>query len=149
MINLNLNIMKSAIISILFLSFILGCSETEENETIAVKDLNGKWILTEVFVHPPNGSGWRNAETDEVFTIEFSTNSSFASSQYMNCTSGSVSTTNEEITLNYECPNFSMGVEDPDGTFKYSYVLTNDTLEISPLNYSCFEGCKFRLVKIP
>lgn len=141
--------MKSAIISILFLSFILGCSETEENDTTAVKDLNGKWILTEVFVHPPNGLGWRNAETDEVFTIEFATNNTFTSNQYMNCTNGLVSTTDEEITFDYECPNFSMGFEDPDGTFKYSYILTSHTLEISPLNYTCFEGCKFRLSKIP
>lgn len=149
MINLNTNIMKSMIISLLSLLFILGCSETEESSTSSDKKINGKWVLTEVFVHPPNGSGWRNAETDEMFTIEFLTNNTFTSNQYMNCSTGIVSTTNEEITLDYECPNFSMGYEDPDGTFKYSYILSSDILEITPLNYACFEGCKFRLVRVP
>ena len=130
------------ILSVLFL--FTGCNEekTEQQEN----SIYGTWRLVESFSHPPSGNGW--SQVDNGFTLTIKSDNVFNSSQFSDCITGNISLTDNQIDLKYSCNGFTQGFENPAGVFQYTYEFIENKLELTPKNFSCFEGCKYKLIKI-
>ena len=130
------------ILSIFFIISSCSDEQTEQQEN----SIYGTWQLVESFSHPPSGSGW--SQVDDGFTLIVKSDNSFNSSQFSDCITGNISLTNNQIDLNYNCNGFTQGFENPAGVFQYTYEFVDSKLELTPKNFSCFEGCKYKLIKI-
>ena len=131
------------IISSIFF-FITGCSEKETKQQ--ENSVYGSWQLVESFSHPPSGNGW--SQVDNGFTLAIKLDNVFNSSQFSDCLTGNISLTDVQINLKYNCNGFTQGFENPAGVFQYTYEFVERKLELTPKNFSCFEGCKYKLIKI-
>lgn len=136
--------MKNMFFLLILIIFSTGCSEDESKQQD--KLLQARWQLFETFTHPPSGNGWDEVENGHIITIN--TDNSFISNQFQDCNSGNVVFSENEIQLIYDCEGFTANFEAPEGTFKYSYLLIENVLELTPLNFNCFEGCKYRLTRL-
>ena len=131
------------ILSMIF--FIIGCDEEDTKKQ--GNSIYGTWQLVESFSHPPSGNGW--SQVDNGFTLTVKSDNSFYSSQFSNCMTGDISLTDDQIDLKYNCNGFTQGFENPAGVFQYTYEFVENKLQLTPKNFSCFEGCKYELIKIP
>lgn len=132
-------------ILLLITVWIFGCSD-DDNGTNQETSIYGTWQLVEFFSHPPTGNGWEEVENG--FMIELKADGDFVSNEFDECQTGIFNTSNSVISLVYDCEEFTAGYEEPEGTFSYDYRIENSTLELRPANFSCFEGCSYRLRKV-
>jgi len=84
---------------------------------------------------------------DNGYVYKIKEDSTFESTISTECLSGKLIITSSEITFNFDCEDFTMGTEEPNGTFIYSYSL-GSLFELKPLNINCYEGCAYRFQKI-
>lgn len=135
-----------SILTVLAIALILmSCTKNEETLNQNAKIL-GTWQLIESFSHPPTGDGWSQIENG--FILNIKADGSFNSSQFSDCSTGNATITSNQLNLIYDCSGFTANFETPAGVFKYNYELVNGKLVLTPQNFNCFEGCKYRLVKI-
>jgi hypothetical protein len=137
--------MKNVISLILFISIVFfGCEseQVEQNE----KSIYGTWQLYESFETDGVEGDW--IEVDNVYAYEISSNGSFKSSKFQDCNSGTFLLSEQTITFDYECENFTAGIESPPGSFSYLYALKDGQLLLTPNYLMCDEGCGFRFNKI-
>lgn len=121
-----------------------------ENENRTTHNSNnsrlvGEWQLSEVYRQPP-GNGWSEAENK--FTLSILDYNNFTSNQFQDCSSGQLNVTSNIIELVYSCTGFTANYEHPEGTFRYNYLIVDNKLELSPINFTCYEGCTYRFIKL-
>ena len=144
--------MKNMILILVMSLLFTGCKKDEQQIAIAggqkeqESSIYGIWKLVESFSHPPTGKGWSQVENGYLLNIQ--TDGTFSSSQFSDCSTGKVTVATNQIILIYDCSRFSAGFESPTGVFKYSFELVNGKLELTPQNFNCFEGCKYRLAEV-
>lgn len=136
--------MKFKLITFILLTITFGCTN-DDSSTLKSKQLYGEWELIETFSQPPTGNGWSVSENSYVLNINEDLTFSF--DQFENCFNGVVTITDNQISLIYSCNNFTMGYENPEGTFVYNYEISESFLTLEPENFVCFEGCKYKLEK--
>jgi hypothetical protein len=129
---------------VMIISF-TGCSSNDVIETDSEdgkETIIGTWTLIQSYSNPTTANGW--SDVTDGFEITVTNSNTYISSPFTECTNGAITVYSEEIEFNYRCFNFTAGYESPNGVFKYSYSFIDGLLELRPLNFSCFEGCKSR-----
>lgn len=137
--------MRTTLFILAILLSFTNCAETDD-KPILTDTITGTWRLSETFSHPPTGNGWTDAEN--AFDIAISSDNTFVSSQFSECNTGTFSFTSTELILTYSCNGFTAGYETPDGVFSYNYQFIDNKLELTPTNFTCFEGCKSRFTRV-
>lgn len=97
----------------------ISCNKESNDEK---KDtLIGKWQLIEEYVYDINDGteGWLEVSTENSFTIEFNENNTFKSTKFDECNYGEYIYNEIEITMDYGCEDFTIGIETPPETFHW------------------------------
>ncbi|ALJ03719.1 hypothetical protein APS56_00495 [Pseudalgibacter alginicilyticus] len=139
---------KTYLITALF-SIFFACDENMDELIIANETLiAGTWELTEAHISAGGPQYWIDIENGE--EIEFFENGTFTSNRYLECTQGSFSIDENNLSLKYECDDFSSDSENEDGFITYNlkfyshyFILTRTSGAI------CIEGCssKYQSIK--
>ena len=132
--------MKTLIfLSLVFFS-ISSCSKNEANDSIPqLSSLFGKWKLIEIKYNDGGSSpNWSTVQNG--FIITLNTSSTYITTEYSECNTGSFNFQNSIITYTNSCGNLTI----PN---KYKVIsVTKDELIIS--NVNCIEECTQKLKKI-
>jgi hypothetical protein len=133
---------------ILLSLLILSCSDNE-TEVIYSRDgtITGNWKVIQVFVPDIPAGAWGDI-TDNI-TYTFNADLTFSTNLYQECTTGTYSMANEELILDFDCPDFTAGIESPPGVFKEAIRFENGFLYFRPTYLLCIEGCfEYRLERL-
>ena len=136
--------MKRIPISFAIGLLILGCSD-KDNSLIQEDNLLGTWELIEQreYGGTPN-TDWR--PTAYSYQIELKADGKFVSSRFSECAKGEyfVSSTDNTLTFEYSCPDFSVKGLSGNGIFLEKYSFDGKYLILSPTYLTCDEGCAFK-----
>lgn len=128
--------------------FMTGCSNNDNNNSNRAKaSVVGTWKLVEVYGLNGTGGHWDSVE--DGFTYTFKTDGTFISNRFPECTSGTyvLSENDEALSLVYDC-GFTMGIENPQGTFTYKYIFSEQHLVLTSTYSTCIEGCDYKFKRI-
>jgi len=138
--------MKSLVLLFSIVLSFSSCSQNDERENL-YDSIIGTWKLTEV-LSSDGGSNPQWVKIENGYTYTFNKDSSFISNRFDECQSGNFSISSDHLILNYDCENFTTGIESPAGTFKENYININDEIILKPTYLGCFEGCGNKFIKI-
>lgn len=51
------------------------------------------------------------------------------------------------LSLDYDCDNFTTGIESPQGTFIENFKIENGFILLSPTYMNCIERCEYKFQK--
>lgn len=118
------------VLATVMIVIIFGCNKSAPKNN----SIHGKWMLTEYYVDPGNGSGtWKNADISDPNYLEFKSNGSLESNK------GVFKNYNHYDILNDSVFEFHSST--PGNSLKSKYFLTSGLLSIYP---PCIEGCGFK-----
>lgn len=134
------------IFSIIFVSLI-ACSNEENKDNSYQKNVVGTWQLIEVNIgNGSSASNWTSIENGYEYT--FNKDGTFHSNRFEQCLEGKYTLSSNLLTIEYNCNDFSTGIESPDGTFIENFKIENGFMFLSPTYMSCDEGCENKFKKI-
>lgn len=137
-------------ILLLFVGFVLSCSNSDDVSFSEEADLQGSWLLMEQYSDPGDGSGdFRKVKSDK--TIKFDGNGTFTvNGTLCNMTTDSGPESNGTYTVAEELTAYSvenhMSIEDCEfGDTRVAIQFDGGRLVLS---YQCFEGCAQKYRKV-
>ncbi len=132
---------------LLVICSLFNCKNTDDNDSQA-SSLVGNWKLIEEYVVDGVNGNWVTVLGENSYHIQLFENSTFSSTKYNECEIGTYSFINDELTFDYGCDGFTIGVETPEGVFVENYQLLDEFLFLTPTYLSCFEGCGLKFIKL-
>jgi hypothetical protein len=131
----------------IFFSFILvaifSCTQSNDDKSLDSKSIFGTWKLVGVTTFFGT-----NAITDG-YTYTFNNDNTFTSNRFLNeCSEGVFTMSDTTLTLDFDCEDFTTGIESPPGTFIEEYRFENNRLILNPTYLDCTEGCLYKFKKI-
>ncbi|WP_445731196.1 hypothetical protein [Mariniflexile sp.] len=134
---------------ILLFSIILSFSSCSQNDEGKIDNISivGTWKLIEVY-SSDGGSQPRWFSVDNGYTYTFESNGTFNSTRFSECQTGKFSFTSRQLILNYDCKDFTSGIESPAGTFVENFTKNNNEIILKPTYITCIEGCGYKFIKI-
>jgi len=128
--------------------FTFNCTQNNNNfKNSEDKKLFGTWKLVEVYSNTGADSGvWNTVENG--YTYTFLSNSQFSSERFLECENGMFSLENNELILDFECDDFTAGIESPQGTFVEEITFESNSFILIPTYLNCIEGCGWKFMKI-
>lgn len=135
-----------SILSVLFILFI-ACSSGENEETIQSNKIVGTWQLTEIGIGDGSSSS-SGTFVKNGYKYTFKDNGTFSSNRFEQCSEGVYSVSSNQLILEYNCNDFSTGIENPPGTFIESFKISNGFMFLSPTYMNCDEGCYNKFEKL-
>jgi len=138
--------MKNLIYLIVSFVIFFGCSK-EDNDS---NKLVGKWQLIETRIGDGGSSPeWIEVDENESYYYILNDDTTFSSNKYIECLTGEYIYDESSFSMIYDCEDFTIGVENPPGTFKEIYYFENSNLIITPDYFDCDEGCLYKFKKVP
>lgn len=133
---------------ILLFIILLHVSCNSDNE-IKDKSLVGTWKLSEANIGDGGiGTKWVAIKSSDSYTYTFKSDGTFTSTRFNDCRCGKYSLSTDLLTLDFDCPDFTSGIESPSGTYIENYKQENGKMILSPTYLSCIEGCLYKFKKI-
>jgi len=129
--------MKSKILFLFLLGILVSCSDNENQN----EELVGKWKLTETLVDPGDGSGTFQPVNSNK-TIQFNSDGTLNSNSYL-CNMFSIA--NEASSGKFNITEHTIFSLSCNPQLTLNYRIENNELII---DYSCFEGCAEKYIKI-
>ena len=124
---------------------LFSCSSDETNKIINT-DLTGEWQLTEAYISAGGPQYWVDVENGE--ELIFFENGLFNSNRFLECTTGTFSTEQNELLLNYDCNGFESEFENEEGFITYDLNFELDYFIVTPTSGPiCTEGCSYKYRK--
>lgn len=137
--------MRTIILTLSILLSLTSCSDDDKNSQD--KNILGTWKLIESKIgNGADAAQWTTV--DDGYTYTFNEDGAFYSTRFSGCMTGRYELSNSTITLDYDCPGFDIGIENPSGTFIENYVFENENIILTPSYMNCDEGCSYKFVKI-
>lgn len=133
-----------ALACIIFLTSCSKNTDTMESRNLSLLDnpILGKWQLVEASISSGGPQYWVTIENGEEFT--FSSDGSFVSDRFSECTTGDFSVESNELLLNYNCNGFTTEYENSEGAITYKITFESNYLLLTPMSVLCIEGCSYK-----
>lgn len=123
----------------------MGCSSDDDKNS--EQSLIGTWQLIESFDGFGNDSGsWDPVENG--YKYEFTADNKFTSTRFPECSYGTYSLTDSQLTFDYGCEDFDAGVENPEAIFIESFKVDGQYMILEPTYLFCIEICRWKFKKI-
>ena len=130
-----------------FLFVLIACSNSENQEINKLNRIVGTWQLTEIGLGDGRSSS-SGTVIENGYKYTFNENGTFSSNRFDQCSEGSYSVSSNHLILDYNCKDFSTGIENPPGTFIEIFAFSEGFMFLSPTYMNCDEGCYNKFKKI-
>lgn len=118
-----------------------------ESKDFSMKDdpIIGEWKLVEAYISSGGPQYWVDIEDGTEYI--FSSNGTFLSNNFSECTIGDFSIVSNELFLYYRCNGFTTRFENPEGAITYTVTFESNYLLLTPTSVICFEGCSYKFIR--
>ncbi len=137
--------MKNSMFTFILIPVLYSCSSDIPKE-FENTDLIGKWKLSEAYISAGGPQDWVAVEDGEELVLF--ENGTFTSSRYSECTTGTWSTEQIGLILDYNCEGFESESENEDGLITYNLKFESGYFIATPTSGPiCIEGCSYKYLK--